>query len=302
MIIRCLKKKHHSDKAEYVVRFNEGSKKAVKNFTFTLGNGIETAYEAWGSEEYRNEAIVSDGKLICDFKPYEVKTFVFTLKAPAAKGEKPAAKALELTFNDDIEYIPKTLRRESVTACGIPFTLGDGAVTSEAFHAEAGEGKQLALLCTNFENNEFVNHAHEAFARWDLYDFGETAYIKKGKLGWEFTHTLGTDGEVQYARGLYFWVKLVDSSDDIPKSQNIVILAATEMDRRDYAVATPLMDEIENNRPFTFRKSLKEWLWYIHSKFVWNLNDKDDFLLHNNNGKNGKRIEQTGNRFETKQI
>ena len=60
------------------------------------------------------------------------------------------------------------------------------------------------------------------------------------------------------------------------------------------------MDKIENNRPFTFKKKFKEKVWYFNSKLIWNLNDKDNFLRHNNNGKNGKRIEQTGNRFETK--
>ena len=62
------------------------------------------------------------------------------------------------------------------------------------------------------------------------------------------------------------------------------------------------MDKIENNRPFTFKKNLKEKWWYFTSRLVWNLNDRDNFLTHINNGKNGKRIEQTGNRFQTKKI
>ncbi|MBQ9228418.1 MAG: hypothetical protein IJ168_06240 [Eubacterium sp.] len=302
VIIRCIKKKHHSDQAEYVVRFNEGANKTVKNFTFTIGDGIDTAYEAWGSEEYRGEAKVEDGKLVCDFKPYEVKTFVFTLKESAVTGSKPQHQPLALAYNNPIDFIPERLRRSEIEVCGIPFRLGDGCVELDYRQIKAQKGGRLALLCANFEDDEFVNNAFEAYARWDLYDFGETAYIKDGRLGYEFTHSIDKDGKTAFAKGIYFWVKILEKDEAIPADLDIVILAATELDERDFALVTPLMDEIENNRPFTFKKSFKEWLWYISSKCVWNLNDKDDFLRHNNNGKNGKRVEQSGNHFVTRTV
>lgn len=62
------------------------------------------------------------------------------------------------------------------------------------------------------------------------------------------------------------------------------------------------MDEIENNRPFTFKKNFKEWLWYIDSKLIWNIGDKDDYFRHNNNGKNGKRVEQSKKRTVTRTV
>ena len=48
--------------------------------------------------------------------------------------------------------------------------------------------------------------------------------------------------------------------------------------------------------------NFKEKLWYIHSKCVWMLNDKDNFLTHWNNGRNGKRVEQTGKRARTRTV
>ena len=75
--------------------------------------------------------------------------------------------------------------------------------------------------------------------------------------------------------------------------ENIVILAATEVEGEVSELVTPLIDEIENNRPLTFKKNLKEWVWYLESKLIWNINDKDDYFRHNNNGKNGKRVEQS---------
>ena len=299
VIIRCLKKKYHSDKDEYIVRFNEGANKEIKDFKFTLGEGIESACEVWASEEYRGEAKVEKGSLVCDFKPYEVKTFLVTLKAPEVKGEISEGTPVELEFNDNIDYIPEALRQDEITACGIKFRLGNGALTSEALSLEKKEGRKYALLCTNFADNEFVNNAREAFARWDLYDLKETAYVKDGKLGFEVTHTLGADGEIQFAKNLYFWIEFVNGSDEVPKSENIVILAATEIDSERAELITPLMDKVEPSK-FDYKKSFKEWLWYISSKCVWNLNDKDDFLRHNNNGRNGKRVEQSKKNFSTK--
>ncbi len=297
VIVRCIKKKHHSYKAEYVVRFNEGTNKYVKDFTFTLGEGIESAYEAWGSEEYRGEARVENGKLICDFKPYEVKTFVFSLKESAVKGEKPVQTPLELEYNANT-IIPKTLKVDKIRACGIDFNITDREMTAAGQTFGAG----TALLCTNFCGNEFVNDAHEAYARWDLYDFCETAYIKDGRLGYEFTHCLDHKGNTKFAKGLYYWVKILDRPTELPVDSDIVILAATELDGRDFELVTPLFDRIENNRPFTFKKSFEEKLWYFNSKLVWNLNDKDDFIRHNNNGKNGKRIEQPTRHYATRTI
>ncbi len=298
VIIRCLKKKYHSDKAEYVVRFNEGAKKEVKGFEFTLGEGIDTAYEAWASEEYRNDATVKDGKLICDFKPYEVKTFVFTLKESKVKGSPISCRPLAIEYNNDIDFIPENLRKKEVTACGIRFVLGDGLHLCYGEKLNVENGKKLALLCANSENNEFANNMEESFARWDLYDFGETAYIKDGRLGYEFTHTL-EGGKVEYAKSACFWVVIVDG-DTLPNNESVFVLAATEIDDLEAELVTPLMDKIENNRPFTFKKNFKEKLWYLQGKLLWNINDKDDYFRHNNNGKNGKRIEQSGNRFQTK--
>ena len=300
VIVRCIKKKHHTDGDEFVVRFNEGSGKDVKGYTFTLGDGIESAMEIWASEEFRNEAVLEDGKIVCDFKPYEVKSFAFTLKKSETKARKFVTKPLEIEYNGESDYIPETLRRDEITVCGIRFKLDGNEMAANGQTLTVKEGKRLALLCTNFGGNDFVYNAHEALARWDLYDFGETAYIKDGKLGYEFTHCLNFKGETQYAKGLYFWIKFLDKTTELPEDSDIVILAVTELEKPISKLLTPLIDEIENNRPFTFKKNFKEKIWYFNSKLIWNLNDRDNFLRHNNNGKNGKRIEQTGNRYKTR--
>jgi alpha-mannosidase len=305
VIIRCLKKKHHSDRAEYVVRFNEGTGKEVKGVTFTIGDGIDTACEIWASEEYLGEAEIKEGKLVFDMKPYEVKSFAFTLKAPQKSGRKLSQKPLEISADSKEteplnDIIPKTLLKDKITACGIEFNIGETQLIGTAGERfDIGNGRKLALLCNNRRDDRFVNNSDEAYARWDLYDFGETAYIKDGQLGYEFTHTVSGD-KVNFAKSLYYWVVTLDENTPLPEDMDICVLAATEIEDSGAKTVTPLIDRIENNRPFTFKKNFKELCWYLSSKCVWNLGDKDDFIRHNNNGKNGKRIEQSKKNFSTK--
>lgn len=303
VIIRAIKKAHHRDD-EIIVRFNEGAKKEIKDFEFTLGVGIESARELWASEEYRGEATVVDGKLVCDFKPYEVKTFGIKLKQSDIEGTKAIQKPVALDYNDGLKDIPKSLMRDKVSACGVDFVLGDATMYADGQTIEIADGNKLKLLITSYNDSDItfnvngkdvvitVNDANDAFARWDLYDLGETANIKKGHLGYEFTHSLDKNGNIAWAKSIYYWVVTLDGTTVLPKDKDVVILAATEVSDNGASLVTPLMDEVENNRPMTFKKSFKEWIWYLDAKRLSNINDKDDYFRHNNNGKNGKRIEQ----------
>ena len=79
--------------------------------------------------------------------------------------------------------------------------------------------------------NKNVLSSFERFAAWDLYDFGETAYMKKGKIGYDFTHCL-KNGEVQYAKIMYFYLVEFDLNGEneitLPNDNDIVILAASQ--------------------------------------------------------------------------
>ena len=96
----------------------------------------------------------------------------------------------------------------------------------------------------------------------------------------------------RFAKGLYFWIVTLDGTTTLPSHPDLVILSACEINSQNADMVTPLIDSVPE-REFTFTMSLKEKLWYLHSKCVWMLNDKDNFIRHNNNGKNGKRVEQT---------
>lgn len=316
VIIRAIKKAHHKNTDEIVVRFNEGANKEVKNFEFTLGDGIDSATEIWASEEYKNDAVVKNEKLVCDFKPYEVKSFLIKLKVPENKVQKQHQKPLSIDRSDIHTFIPDNLFKNKITACGVDFEIDKNALAvAHGQTIEVSNGCALKLLCASLgkdisakfvvngkEVTETVNSAFEPYARWDLYDFKETAYIKNGNLGYEFTHTVDKNGNVLYAKSMYFWVVTLDGSSKLPDNSDLVILAATEVGKNPSHIVTPLEDEIQNNRPFTFKKNFKEQLRYINSKMVWNLHDKDNFITHWNNGKNGRRVEQTGKHAKTRTI
>ncbi len=320
VIIRAIKKAEDSD--EIVVRLNEGTGKEVDSFRLTLGEGVEFAREIYASEEYKGEAIAENGSLVTSFKPYEIKSFALKLKASSVKAEKVQSSPVSLDYNKsiitkqgetaDFEFtIPYEIIPDKIKSYGAEFMInkdGKNALTANGQSIQISDNAdRLVFLCASLDgdrNAEFlvddkrvnvnVNSCFESFARWDLYDFEETAYIKSGRLGYEATHS-HKDGNDAFAKGLYFYIVQLDVKDAenvmLPVDDKIVIISAAELCGISSSLATPAYDEIENNRPCTFSMNFKEKLQYIWNKCVWNLGDKDDFIRHNNNGKNGKRLE-----------
>lgn len=313
VIIRAIKKAENSD--EIVVRLNEGTNSEIENFTLTLGEGIESAREIYASEENKGDATVKDGKLITSFKPYEIKSFALKLKKSSLDTQKVESTPLDLPFDKniitkkgqtgDFEYtIPNTLVPDEIMANGVRFDINKSNKNSLICSSQRikldKDKNRLVFLCASMTGdkmaefilgdkkiNKSVLSSFERFAAWDLYDFGETAYMKKGKIGYEFTHCL-KNGEVQYAKIMYFYLVEFDLNGEneitLPNDNDIVILAASQTNAPFSKLATPTYDEVEK-RPFTFKLNLKEKLQYVYNKCVWQLGDKDNFIKDNNKGK-----------------
>ncbi len=316
IIVRAIKLAHHNiESGDVIVRFNEGAGNNVDNYLFSLGEGVESARELYASEEYLADAVVKDGSLVTSFKPYEVKTFALKLKSPVVTGKKAVSTAVELEKDNMKTHIPERLLPDKITACGIEFSVDKNAFMScKGQTMSVDNGKTLNLLIASLKGDaeeEFIvdgqkkivkiNAYDEAYAGWDLYDLGETAFIKGGKLGCEFTHSVDDNGNTRFAKGLYFWIVSFNGETKLPDNKNIVILSAALTDLNKSELVTPLEDSVPK-RDLTFYKNLKETIWYYSSKCVWMLNDKDNFISHNNNGKNGKRIEQTKKNLKSRTI
>ena len=313
VIVRAIKKAENSD--EIIIRLNEGANKTINKFSLSLGNGIEDAKEVFASEEYKGKAEIKDGKLITSFKPYEIKSFALKLKSgEKVKAEKAVPIELPLDKNiitkqgkcGDYDYtVPFEIVPDEINSNGYKFIInknGNNALTASAQKINTGsKDSKIAFLCASLvgdKDAEFVingrevkakvNSCFERFARWDLYDFGETAYIKKGKIAYEATHC-HKNGKDEIAKSMYFYIVEFDvpknSTVIFPNDSDIVILAACSLYDGKATLAAPVYDEIQNNRPFTFKMSKKEKAEYILGKCVWNLNDKDEFIKANNRGK-----------------
>lgn len=314
IIIRAMKKAENSD--EIVIRLGEGANKEVNDFELTLGEGIVSAREIFASEEAKGEAAVVDGKLKARFMPYEIKSFALTLKPTEYNAVKAVSKPLSLDFNKniitkqgeraDFDYtIPYEIAPERIVSNGVIFDVnknGNNALIANGQSITVGDASnKLVLLCASLNGDkdaEFIvgdntvikriNSCFERFAGWDLYDFRETAFIKKGKLAYEATHS-HKDGKDAFAKGMYFYLTELDTAANknvmLPVDSDIVVLAASEVNSLQSHLATPTYDEVQH-RSFDFSLSFVQKLQYAYNKCVWQLNDKDNFIKDNNRGKN----------------
>ncbi len=310
IIIRAIKKAEYSD--EIVVRVNEGVNKAHKGVRLTLGNGIASAREIYASEEALGDAEVSDGSLVFDMKPYEIRSFALTLVPSDIKAEKLRQSSVTLPLNTKaissndapkggLGYknytVPAEIIPDVITSGGVDFSINKGEYDSLSADGQTVALKpgynKLLLLCASLNGDkEFtfsldgrevkikVSDIEERPFAWDLYSMKRTAKIKTDVLGWECTHTHSAKGD-DYAHQLFFFVYELDTKGaekvTLPKDKDLFILSATQTGSKTQCrCVTELYDRVKE-REFTFRiKSFKEKLNYAYRKvtsYVWKIDD-----------------------------
>ena len=305
VIVRAIKKAENSD--EIIIRLNESSKEEIKNFTLSIGNGIESAKEVYASEEFIADATVKNGKLTTSFKPYEIKSFALKLKNADKTGTKQTATTINLEYNKnivtkqgkkgDFEYtIPYEITPESFVVFGTEHKInkdGENALVCKKQKIAIPENsKKLTLICASFTEdknaefiidseikNKLIPSAFERVARWDMYDFRETAKIKDCSVAFESTHC-HKDGEDIIAKLVYFFAVTFDVTDKkelvLPQDSDILILSAVASDSELAEIKTPLLEEVPK-RKFTFRMTDEEKQNYKFERQKKNLHDKDNF-------------------------
>ena len=282
-VIRAIKKSEKTD--EIIVRVTEVENKKQSGVTLKLGAGILTAREVYGSEEEKGEATVSDGALVFDLEPYEIKSFAVTLK-DAKQNENDSQFFIDLPFDkrfcsyngekktDDIGGIHYTVPAEqfpeTITSGGITFKLGDrdekNAMLCSRQRIELPEGaKKLYVLAADtygdrdeiFEKGintvkRRVAAIDERVGGWDLYDMGEVAFTKDDKVAYEFTHA-HKHGKDVVAKQSYLFVYEFDVSNEsyftFPKGQTTLVFGATVTMNNNSAVAlTEFADKIKGRK------------------------------------------------------
>lgn len=312
VIVRAIKKAEKSN--EIVVRLNESANTTVKDFALTLGDGILSAREIFASEEPKGDAAVVDGKLVTDFDPYEIKSFALTLKPSVIQGKSAECKAIDLPFdktiitkqgeNGDFEFtMPYEITPDAVTSNGVAFIInkdGKNALTAkgQAFTVPDDFNK-VVFLCASLEGDRIVsfkqadkhirkkvNSCFDRFAKWDLYDLGEVACIKTGKLGLDVTHCHKGGNDV-YAKGMYFYIVEIDTSVQktvtLPDDDNFVIISAAAVNGDTSFLVSPTYDEVES-RKFDFKLSPVQKIQYAYNRCPWQLNDVKGYFSDINRG------------------
>ncbi len=284
VIVRAMKKAQNGD--IIIVRLNEGTGQNVENYNLTLGSGIIQAVELYASEEFKGVATVKNGSLVTSFKPYEIKTFAIVLKDSRLYNVKKAKSyKAKIVFdknivskkhylNNDFEYlIPQSLVPDKIEACGTEFSIDTKSNNALIPSGEVFELKhrsnEVKILCTSFDGDrdvEFlvddrkvtkrINDAFQNYATWDLYDYGKTAYVKDGCLGYEVTHCIDQNGKDIVAKNMYFWVVTLDTTNastiTLPNDKNIAIIGINEILNSPKAeLVTELYDKV-SEREFNY--------------------------------------------------
>jgi alpha-mannosidase len=292
VIVRAVKKAEKSDKI--IIRVNEGGHREQTDVKLMLGNGILSADEVNGFEEYLGEAKVEDGYLVFDLKPYEVKSFAVTVKAD--EGEPSfSQQQIELLFDtrlcscngdkkaEDIGGIHYTVPAEqfpdSVYCGGVSFALGDrdgkNAMLSNRQRIELPDGARVLhiLACELYGDRDEIFEIgintvkrkiaaiDEKVGGWDLYDLEETAFVKKDAVALEFTHA-HRYGEDVIAKQSYIFRYDFDVTNEkyftFPKGQTMLVLGAcVSSDENGLVPLTELNDTVEN-RSFAYSMSKEE--------------------------------------------
>ncbi|MCH5170936.1 MAG: hypothetical protein J1F24_06600 [Oscillospiraceae bacterium] len=302
-ILRAMKKAEDGD--EIIIRIGESEKKMQKNIEFSLSVPIESARLVYASEEHIADFPATDGKLVFDLEPFEIKSFALTVKREKIndKDTMPLSIPSNIsafssnsnskgTLPEIHRTIPEEITPKEIYVNGISFDLskrnavlcGGQVITPPTgtkkvhFLAASLNGDRLATFGDRLYE---INDIKEYFAGWDLYDYGEAAFTKNGKLGFEFTHSHSDKGD-EIASQLFFWIVTVDvdgkGSVTLPYDRDIIILAATaDTEDETCTLATQLYDKIEH-RFFDYKMSAKDRLIYDYEKTYIRINDKRDFF------------------------
>ena len=126
------------------------------------------------------------------------------------------------------------------------------------------------------KTEKYIPDTFERIARWDMYDFKETARIKSCEVAFESTHC-HKDGKDEIAKLMYFFSVAFDTADKkelvLPDDSDIVIISAAATNCENAEIKTPLLEEVPE-RKFNFKMTRKEKHNYRVERRYKNMGDK----------------------------
>ncbi|HYG79947.1 MAG TPA: glycoside hydrolase family 38 C-terminal domain-containing protein, partial [Pyrinomonadaceae bacterium] len=97
--VRVLALKRAEESDEVIVRLVELDGKKLENVRVKLAGAVVAAREVNGQEQPLGRATASDGELVTDFGPYQLRTFALKLAPPRARLGVPQSRPLDLPYD-----------------------------------------------------------------------------------------------------------------------------------------------------------------------------------------------------------
>lgn len=294
-----IKKAQKSD--DIIIRLCEYTGKEQKGVNLAFALPVAAASVIRGDEEFIDEYPVSDGKLVIDFKPHEIRSFALKLET-ADKYKKKYGK-IELPYNTEFssfncdgkkaklnngysvpaELIPEQLLEggvgysfldkglNAVECCGQEIDVPKGAKTVHFILTSISGDKNVTFKADDKEYDVTVQSCFEAVGAWDLIGLGETGYIKKQPQYFTFTHTHGARGD-EIAKQFYLFHAEIPCSKcskiTLPLDKNIFILAASYSKDTNEAIPADEHFDSLNKREFNYTYSFYASRLLKESHFV----------------------------------
>lgn len=291
VIVRAVKRAEKTN--ETVIRVNETSGVEHNGVRLKV-NGIKSASYAFASEEKIKKAVVDDGYIVFNIKPFEVLTFVADVEKKFEQTSKEIQHSLPLPYNIEAvttnknrqstviqasgKSLPYELFPKQVECAGVVFDLADKDALCHALvtrgqkiHVPEEATKLYILLAGvrgdrtvkvkvgNIEHDLKVYDMFENIAQWDMFAFGQKEKTKDDAvLALDFTHTHSPQDD-NYAEGATFFMACLDvkKADEItlPDDNSIVILAMTAVEQKsETLLATQLYDKADSENASQFAK------------------------------------------------
>lgn len=138
--------------SKLVVRLQETSGCAVSGVTMRLAGNVSEAGEVNGSEEHIGPAVVKNGKLVVNMRPFQPKAFTVKLAGPVTASKPQACALVDLSYNTDGVSFDKEKNGGNIDGNGqsIPAEIFPAKVTSGGVSFKLGPaecGKKNVLSC-----------------------------------------------------------------------------------------------------------------------------------------------------------
>ena len=308
VMLRALKKAEGKD--SIVLRFNEINNDKQEGVRFEFFKAPEKATRIYASENPIEEAKTDGNALTFDMGAYAVESFELEF----AKVNRTEFKQTPVELDGNVtaysfhggahvKGLPSTplislageLAPEELYIGGIKFKIDaskEALITKGQTLTLPENAKRVHLLCGSLAGDtvadfggeeKTVNAIFENYAGWDLYDYKELAFIKDGRLGYEFTHSHSGNSNITAKQAL-FYVVSVDVKDGVLKlpEGNILILAATaDEEENSCRLATELFEKAPE-REFGFVMDKAQKSQYNKYRRLGKMNDKGRYYSTKN--------------------